>query len=94
MARHRDRTTSQDEALWTRARRARDKLVDRYLGHPDVTLIGIGPAPEGGEESGQLVLRIHVRERWMNAKPEDRVAFPEQVDGIPVVVLPGEYRFE
>jgi hypothetical protein len=84
---------SQDEALWTRARQARDKLVDRYLAHPDVTLIGIGHAPEGGEQAGQLVLRIHVRERWMNAKPEDRVAFPEQVDGIPVVVLPGEYRF-
>jgi hypothetical protein len=85
---------SQDEAFWARASRARDKLAARYLDHPDVTLIDIGYAPEGGAEAGEIVLRIHVRERWMNAKPGERVAFPEQIDGIPVAVMLGEYRLD
>jgi len=86
--------SQEDPEFWTRARRARDKLVDQFLDHPDVTLVGIGNAPERGEETGEVVLRIHVRERWTKAKPEERVAFPEQVDGIPVVVVLGEYQLE
>ena len=80
-----------DTETLNRARRARDKLVDMYLGHPDVTLIDIGYAPEREGDAEQVVLRIHVRERWMNARPEERVTFPEQVDGIRVVVTLGEY---
>jgi hypothetical protein len=68
------------------ARRARDKLVDRFGKHPDVLLIDISAASEA---PGQLVLRIHVRERWMQARPEARLRFPTQVDGLRVVVTPG-----
>ena len=85
----------QDNAeFWDRARRARDKLVDQFIDHPDVSLIDIGYAAERIEGTEQVVLRIHVRERWMKAKPEERVAFPEQVDGIPVAVMLGEYQLE
>ena len=77
-----------------RARGARDKLVDQFINHPDVSVIDISHAPERGEETEEVVLRIHVRERWVKAKPEERVAFPKQVDGIPVVVMLGEYRLE
>jgi hypothetical protein len=83
-----------DSEFWDRARRARDKLAAQFLDHPDVSLIDIGYAPERGEETEEVVLRIHVRERWVKAQPEERVAFPKQVDGIPVVVILGEYQLE
>jgi hypothetical protein len=35
-----------------------------------------------------------VRARWMSASPEERPAFPAQVDGIPVVVMFGDYTIE
>jgi hypothetical protein len=81
-----------DSGFWAEARRAQDKLVQQFLDHPDVTLIDIGYAGEENKPSQPIVLRIHVRDRWFKARPEERVAFPEQVNGIPVVVIPGEYR--
>ena len=84
--------SQRDSEFWTRARRARDKLIDRFIDHPDVVGIDIGYAPDRGEETEELVLRIHVQEQWIKASPETRVAFPEQVDDIPVVVMLGEYR--
>jgi len=77
--------------FWNRARRARDKLADQYLEHPQVSLIDIGNVPtEQRDTSEKVVLRIHVRESWLEAKPEERVAFPEQIDGIPIIVISGE----
>ena len=74
--------------------RARDKLVAKYIYHPDVTLIDIGyPLPDD-EETKALVLRIHVRSRWMKSSPEQRTSFPEEVDGIPVIVMSGDYKLE
>jgi hypothetical protein len=87
--------SQRDSEFWTRARRARDKLIDRFVHHPDVIGIDIGYAADRGEETTELVLRIHVRERWMKASPETRAAFPEQVEGISVAVMPGKPpRFE
>lgn len=83
---------SRDTEFWARARRARDTLEAQFLDHPDVTLIGIGLSPERDATMEQIVLRIHVRARWLDTDPEERVAFPTEVDGIPVFVLPGEYR--
>jgi len=86
---------SQENAeFWKKARRARDKLVDQFIYHPDVNLIDIGFAPERSEGTEEIVLRIHVKERWMKARPEERVAFPEQVDGIPVVVMLEDFRLD
>jgi hypothetical protein len=87
--------SQRDSEFWTRARRARDVLTDRFIRHPDVTGVDIGYAPDRGQETEEMVLRIHVRERWINADPATRVAFPEQVEGISVVIVPGEpFRFE
>lgn len=84
-----------DSEFWARIGRARDKLADRFLDHPDVSLIDIGyPLERGSIAESEVMLRIHVRERWMKAKPEERVAFPEQIDGIPVTVMLGEYRLD
>jgi hypothetical protein len=83
--------SSRDSTLWAQARRARDKLVEQYINHPDVTLIDIGHAQGDG---GAVVLRIHVKWRWLQARPEERTAFPKQVDDIPVHIISGEYRPE
>jgi hypothetical protein len=86
--------SQRDSEFWTKARRARDTLIDRFIHLPDVSGIDIGYGPDRGEDAEEIVLRIHVRERWMKANPETRVTFPEQVDGIPVVVMLGEYPLE
>ncbi|MFN2171563.1 MAG: hypothetical protein ACK2U0_21035 [Candidatus Promineifilaceae bacterium] len=81
-----------DAEFWNKARRARDKLVKQYIDHPDVSLIDIGYAPEQSEGSETIALRIHVKESWLQAEPEERVEFPSNQDGIPVVVVPGDYE--
>ena len=87
--------TEQETGFQGRAQRALDKLVERYIYDPDVTFIDAGYAPATQDETTEdIVLRIHVRERWLNARPEERTAFPEQVDGIPVIVLPVDYHLE
>ena len=82
----------QDAEFWKKARAARDQLVAQYLSHPDVSLIDIGYVQDPDTRTQKYALRIHVRERWLKAKPEDRVSFPYRVEGIPVVVISGEYR--
>ena len=62
--------SQEDSKFWIRARRARDILADQFLDHADVSLIDIGYAPEREEGPEEIVLRIHVRERWIKAKPE------------------------
>ena len=87
--------TQQENEIWGRAQRALDKLVERYIYDPDVTFIDAGYAPATeGETTEDIVLRIHVRERWINTSPEERTAFPEQVEGIPVIVVPVDYHLE
>ena len=86
--------SQQDSEFWTKARGAQEKLVNQFIHHPDVSLIDIGYPPESDEKNREVVLRIHVRERWLKARPEERVTFPEEVDGIRVVVMPGDYRLQ
>ncbi len=86
--------SQQDSEFWDKARRARDKLAAQFLDHPDVSLIDIGYPIEQGQVGKEVVLRIHVRERWMKAKPEERTAFPAEVEGIPVIVMFGDYKAE
>ncbi|MGD8473948.1 MAG: hypothetical protein PVH95_06695 [Anaerolineae bacterium] len=83
-----------DSEFWARARRARDQLEEQYMQHPDVTLIDIGYAPDRAEGNEQIVLRVHVRQRWTETDPAERVAFPGEVAGIPVVVVPQEFRLD
>jgi hypothetical protein len=77
-----------------RLERARDKLVSQYIYHPDVTLIDIGFPLEDNRETKESVLRIHVKDRWMKSSSVQRTAFPKEVDGIPVIVILGDYKLE
>jgi hypothetical protein len=86
--------SQRDSEFWTKARRARDKLIDRFIDHPDIMGVDIGYPPDWDGKPEEMVLRIHVRGSWMEAKPDQRVAFPEQVDGIPVIHMLGDYRLE
>jgi hypothetical protein len=74
--------------------RARDKLVAKYIYHPDVTLIDIGYPLADDQETKELVLRVHVRSQGMKSRPEQRTNFPEEMDGIPVIVMSGDYKLE
>ncbi len=78
-----------DPQMLDRARHARDTLAQQLLSHPDVSLIDIGRDPEGAS-SHTLVVRVHVR------RPLDREALgiPEEIEGIPVRILRGNYQLE
>ena len=85
-----------DPEIMHRARQARDQLIARFIYHPAVTLIGIGraPAKEVASETGGIVLKIHVRPDWVGRDPDEPLPFPDEVDGFPVRVVPGEYKLE
>ena len=70
------------------------RLQAEFGGHPDVSLIDLGYQREEGRLTRSPILRVHVRDRWLAAKPEDRVAFPAEVEGIPVEVTRGEDELE
>jgi hypothetical protein len=86
--------TAADAEFWTRAQQARDKLSALFLDHPDVSLIDIGYALDQGKITDRVALRIHVHNRWVQTPPTERVAFPGQIDGIPIVVMAGNYQLE
>ena len=75
-------------------RRVLDELSDRFLSHPAVSLIDVGHQPRPGQIGDEIVVRIHVRRQWLEARPEDRPAFPDQVAGIPVIEVIGDYSME
>ncbi len=84
--------SAQNPETIDKARRAQQKLAAQFLTHPDVSLIDIGAEPHPSGEEAPLVLRMHVRDRWFDTPPDEREAFPKEVDGFPVVVKRGEYR--
>ena len=80
--------------FWAKVFRAQDELVKMFLDHPDVSLIDIGYAPEESGLKGEVVLRIHVLDRWMQSKPEERIAFPSKIMDIPIIIMRGDYKFD
>jgi hypothetical protein len=78
----------QDSEFWAKARRARDQLAGQFLSHPEVTLIDLSYEGEKGQPAEQLVLRVHVRQ------PVNKqvLGLPDEVNGLPVRVVVGEYR--
>lgn len=83
-----------EQALQEAAERALAALEAEYGTHPDVTFIDLGYQRDQGRLTRDIALRIHVRDRWLTASPDERIAFPSEIDGIPVVVTRGEYRLE
>ncbi|MGD8587109.1 MAG: hypothetical protein PVH65_06630 [Chloroflexota bacterium] len=87
--------TEQEPSIEERVRNARDKLAEQYLDHSAVALIDIGYAPEIlGFAPQTIALRIHVREHWLQISSRDEIPFPAEVDGVPVILIPGDYHLE
>ena len=74
-----------DSNFWAKARQARDKLAAQVLSHPNVSMVDIGEDP-GGVISTP-VLRVHVRSSDVSG-----LDIPNDVDGIAVRVIRGDYR--
>jgi hypothetical protein len=80
--------------IMTKARRARDLLMSQFINSPDVVLIDIGLPPDTNVENSkdEIVIRIHVHEHWFNSGQEERTNFPKEIEGIRIVVIPGDYH--
>lgn len=74
--------------VWDALHRAREKLSAQIGDRPEISLIDIGINPQSQEQSGGMVIRVHVRGQWT----KEKVAIPEQMDGVRVVVVPGDYQ--
>lgn len=76
--------------FWAKVQQARDKLANRALSHPQVSLIDIGYEPDEGASSQRVVLRAHMRQ----PVDEQALGLPDEVDGIPVRVFVADYGLE
>lgn len=81
-----------DSDEWLRAHWAREELTRRFIDHPAISLIEIGlePAIEAGQAGDRLEIRIHVRQPDAWRAP----ALPDEMNGIPIRVIAGDYRLE
>jgi hypothetical protein len=70
---------------WVAAEHARDVLAAELLDRPEVVMVDIGR----DEALDHLILRVHVR-----TEREAIASVPKEVEGIPVRVVPGDYRLE
>jgi hypothetical protein len=69
-------------------RQVRDQLADQLISQLEVSLVDIGADPLGDSSSLQLVVRVHVRH------PDVNLGLPDEIDGVPVRVVTGDYHLE
>jgi len=79
-----------DATIEARARQAHEKLVKQVTAHPEVTLVDIGYDLENRTSPKQIVLRVHVR----RPITKSALSLPDDIDGIPVVLITGDYPEE
>ncbi len=84
--------SQRNSEIWNKARRARDKLVDQFLDHPDVNLIDIGydVDREGREATQRIALRVHMR----RSLARESLDLPAEIDGIPIRVVVADCRLK
>ena len=82
--------SSQGSEFWARVRQAQSKLVNRFLSHPEVSLIDIGYDldSKGKDAPNRIVLRVHVR----FPSTRERLNLPSEIDDIPVRVVVADYE--
>ena len=88
--------SQENSEIMQKARHARDRLVSQFMNNPDVVLIDIGfpPKTDTGNQNDEIIIRIHVRENWFTSRLEERSDIPEEIDGIRVAVIPGDYHLD
>lgn len=67
---------------------------DDWLARDGVTAVDLGFKWSQGLMTGKLSIRVHVAQKRPEAELSDDDLFPEEVDGIPVDVLEGEYGLQ
>jgi hypothetical protein len=70
-------------------RRVRDALSLRLLQDPEVSLVDIGLDPSSPGASAP-VIRVHVRSTGAG----ERLALPDEIEGVPVRVIRANYQLE
>ena len=71
-------------------KQARDKLAAQFINHPVVSLIDIGYNQESSPQSASIVLRVHIR----RSTTKSALGIPDEIDGIPVCLVIGDYHPE
>ncbi|MCA9983198.1 MAG: hypothetical protein KDE59_02845 [Anaerolineales bacterium] len=67
-----------------------DKVREEWLNRPDVVGCDVGFNYANGVRSDEIVIRVHVH----RSDNENAMApFPEELSGIPVIVIPANYGF-
>ncbi len=74
-----------------KVRQAYEKAVRTYGQRPYVTGIDVGYKYDAGVRTGQIAVRIHVREKMPLSALEAAEVLPREIDGVPVDVLQGHY---
>lgn len=78
--------------MLARGKRAVESLFAQFGQHPEVSHIDFGYRLVKGRPAPDFALRIHVRrQEWDGAGP-DMLGFPSDVEGLPVVLVFGDYR--
>jgi hypothetical protein len=80
--------SSPSQSFWVKVYQARDKLVEQFLSHPEVSLIDIGY--ERSQAADSIVLQIHLR----RPEAEKALNLPREIDGLPVRVIIADYKIE
>jgi hypothetical protein len=88
-----DRPGLDDERM-DRLRAARDRLSEQLIGHAGIGLIDIGLARVRDQPAPLVALRVHVSRRWADEHSLEQAGFPKEIDGVPVVIMIGDYRPE
>jgi hypothetical protein len=68
------------------------EALGRFGHRPDVTGIDIGYEYKNGERTETLAVRLHVKEKLPKSVLEASEIFPEEIDGVPLDVIQGNYK--
>ena len=82
-----------ERAHLRKAKRSQQKLLDKFLEYPEVSLIDIGQKTDKKGQK-QIVLRIHLNEIWDNTPEKKRLTFPGKVDEFPIELVRGAINNE
>jgi len=79
------------QKMLKRARTAKTNLKQILKHHPDVMGMGIGYRERNGKLNNRCCIRVHVRKKFLAHLMPPQRRLPEEIDGIPIDVIEGEY---
>jgi hypothetical protein len=73
-------------------RQAKEQIERELLNYPGVTGVDIGYKEVGGQRTDQLAIRVLVKKKRADVRPEERV--PETIGGFPTDVIERRYELQ